>query len=194
MTEAMGDSTELTVHERTANYFSGVVFVVAVGVFGVPFALVWGWKSLILAFQLFLTQYLILAISILLGVVLHEALHGLTWAFFCKEGTRSIRYGIKWAALAPYAQCNEILPINRYRLGAIMPCVALGIVPAVMSVFIGNGWLLMFGIFFTAGAAGDFLILWKLRPYDAGHRVLDHPEKIGCLVSKYDHHFLKLNR
>lgn len=183
--ETPGDTNiEVTIRERTANYFSGVVFVLASTVFGVPFSLLWGTNAFIDAFRDFLSGYLILFLAISIGIILHEALHGLTWAWFCRGGSRSIRYGIKWQALAPYAQCSETLPIRAYRLGCAMPGLVLGIVPAVAAVIAGNGWLLAFGIFFTAGAAGDFFILWKLRPYSASHKVLDHPEKIGCMVSK----------
>jgi hypothetical protein len=184
MERANGENIEVTIRESTANYFSGMVFVIAAIIFGIPFALIWSWKALAGAFRLFLTEYLVLFLAVILGMVLHEALHGFTWARFCRHGIKSIRYGIKWQALAPYAQCNEALHIDAYRVGCFMPGLILGIVPGVIAVIIGNGWLLVFGIFFTAGAAGDFLILWNLRPYSASYDVLDHPEKIGCLVFK----------
>jgi hypothetical protein len=182
--DTTSENIEVTIRESTANYFSGVVFVIATIVFGVPFALIWSWQALVAAFRSFLSHYLFLFLAIIIGMVLHEALHGFTWARFCRNGVRSIRYGMKWQALAPYAQCNETLPIRAYRLGCVMPGVVLGIIPALIAVVIGNSWLLGFGIFFTAGAAGDFLILLNLRSFNTSYDVLDHPEKIGCLVSK----------
>jgi hypothetical protein len=177
-------STEITIRERAANYFSGVVFVIAVILYGIPFALAWNWEALTRSFHSFLTHYWVLFLAITFGMILHEALHGFTWAWFCKQGRHSIRYGIKWQALAPYAQCDEVLPIMGYRLGCMMPGIVLGVIPALLGIFTGSGWLLVFGIFFTAGAAGDFLILWKLRPYNRSHEVLDHPSKIGCIVKR----------
>ncbi|RDV13746.1 DUF3267 domain-containing protein [Pontibacter diazotrophicus] len=116
------------------------------------------------------------------GAVVHELLHGLTWAAFCKNGVRSIKYGIHWKALSPYCHCEEVLPLKPYILGGVMPGVVMGILPAVTGIVIGNPWVFFFGLFFTLAAAGDMLVLWMLRHCQPTDLVQDHPDKIGCFV------------
>lgn len=116
------------------------------------------------------------------GAVVHELLHGLTWAIFCRRGIRSIKYGVHWKALTPYCHCGEVLPLRPYILGGMMPGVVMGLLPAVAGIILGNPWVFFFGLFFTVAAAGDMLVLWMLRHCRASDLVQDHPDKIGCYV------------
>ncbi|GAA4439977.1 DUF3267 domain-containing protein [Pontibacter saemangeumensis] len=116
------------------------------------------------------------------GAVVHELLHGLTWAIFCKRGIRSIKYGVHWKALTPYCHCEEVLPLRPYMLGGMMPGVVMGLLPAVAGIILGNPWVFFFGLFFTVAASGDMLVLWMLRHCRATDLVQDHPDKIGCYV------------
>ena len=116
------------------------------------------------------------------GAVVHELLHGLTWAVFCKRGIKSIKYGVYWKSLTPYCHCEEVLPLRPYVLGGMMPGLVMGILPAVAGIFWGNPWVFSFGLFFTLAAAGDMLVLWMLRHCHATDLVQDHPEKVGCYV------------
>ncbi|PRY03996.1 putative zincin peptidase [Pontibacter ummariensis] len=116
------------------------------------------------------------------GAVLHELLHGLTWAAFCEKGLRSIQYGVHWAALTPYCHCKEVLPLKPYILGGLMPGLVMGLLPALVGTVMGNPWVFFFGLFFSVAAAGDLLVLWMLRKCRPDDLVQDHPEKIGCYV------------
>jgi hypothetical protein len=51
-------------------------------------------------------------------------------------------------------------------------------------MFTGNGWLIWFGVFFTAGAAGDVLALVKLRSASARDEILDHREHLGFTIRR----------
>ena len=44
-----------------------------------------------------------------------------------------------------------------------MPALLLGLLPAIVALFTGSGWLLVFGLIFTIAAGGDMVILWTLR-------------------------------
>ena len=105
-----------------------------------------------------------------------------SWAFFAKKPLGVIHLGFQWKTLTPYAHCKEPLEVNAYRLGAFMPGLVLGILPALAGILTGSGWLLMFGIFFTIAAGGDLLILWLIRSVPAGRLVEDHPPPAGCYV------------
>ena len=151
-------------------------------VFGVPYYLLWSNQfSLSLINEAASKTWLIL-VFIILGAVLHELIHGLFWSFFLKRGFRAIKFGISWKLLTPYCHSKEPMKMKNYRLGALMPCVILGLIPATVSLFIGHLGTLTFGVFFTIAAGGDILMIWLLRNEKKDVLVQDHPDKIGCLI------------
>ena len=101
----------------------------------------------------------IIFIILIFGIVLHELIHGITWAKFAKAGFKSIKFGILKEMLTPYCHCKEPLKVKHYIFGAITPAIITGIIPAITAIFTGNLWLLIFGMLFTMAAAGDFMII-----------------------------------
>ena len=85
-------------------------------------------------------------------------------------------------ALSPYVHVDEFMTKSAYAMGVAMPGVVLGILPMTIAVIFNIGWLLCFGIFFTAGAAGDFYSLIKLHRFPSGCLVLDHHAHIGFII------------
>ena len=126
------------------------------------------------------------------GIVLHEFLHGITWALFCKKGLRSIRFGIWLKLLTPYCHCKEPLKKHHYMAGGFMPGLLLGIIPLIISWAGGNMGFLLLGVFFSFAAGGDFAMMWKLRREKSSSLLLDHPDKLGCyLYEKKNENFWK---
>lgn len=125
-------------------------------------------------------------IILLSGIVAHELIHGITWAQFCKGRFKSIKFGIAWKALTPYCHCSEPLKVRHYRIGAVMPGIILGFIPSIFAIVTGSLGFLIFGLFFTLAAGGDFLMLWMLRKEDANSLVQDHPSKMGCYLYTSD--------
>ncbi|GAA4406514.1 hypothetical protein GCM10023187_26040 [Nibrella viscosa] len=142
----------------------------------------WGAAALKLGFSQTTCSLPTFLVVLFGGVVMHEALHGLTWAFFGRKPLRTIKFGFQWKTLTPYAHSREPLEINAYRLGTGMPGFVLGILPWLMALLTGTHWLAAFGLFFTLVAGGDMLILWLTRHVKAGRRVADHPTEAGCSV------------
>jgi hypothetical protein len=125
----------------------------------------------------------VLSFSILVGgIILHELLHGAAWAYYGQKPLSAISFGIHWKTLTPYAHCRETLTVEAYRIGALTPAIALGLLPAVLAVFGGMPWLLFPAALFSAAAGGDLLIIWLLRKERGSSLVLDHPDRAGCLV------------
>jgi hypothetical protein len=93
-----------------------------------------------------------------------------------------VKFGISWDSLSLYCQCTELLSVRHYIIGTAMPAVLLGMIPLVIGYFNGNIFYLLFGIFFTLAAAGDFLIIRSLSKEKADDLVLDHPEEIGYFI------------
>ena len=82
----------------------------------------------------------------------------------------------------PYCHCDEPMRIPGYMMGAMMPCVILGIIPSIVALLIGNLPLLAWGIFFIAAAAGDIWMTWLLTKENPKSMVLDHPSEAGFYI------------
>jgi hypothetical protein len=182
--------TELTLTAAEANVQALVFMLPILVLYMVPYVLLWpeqisleAIESFVLAHgvQVLLYPFLMLLVFVA-GAVVHELLHGLTWALFCQHGVKSIKYGVHWRYLTPYCHCQEMLPLRPYILGGIMPGLVMGLLPALGGMATGNLLLFLFGLFFSIAASGDLLVLWMLRRARATDLVQDHPEKIGCFV------------
>ena len=64
-----------------------------------------------------------------------------------------------------------------------MPLIIMGILPSIIAITTGNGFILCFGVFFTLVASGDIMILVMLRKLDNNMYVFDHPDKMGFYVN-----------
>lgn len=120
--------------------------------------------------------------AMLVGIVLHELIHGITFAAFAQKGFKSIRFGVMWKMLTPYCHCTEPLKIKHYLLGAATPAIFLGLIPVVIGIIIENYAVTLFGILFIIAAIGDFMIIHLLRNENPDDYAQDHPSEAGCYV------------
>jgi hypothetical protein len=93
-----------------------------------------------------------------------------------------MKFGVLWKTLNPYCHCQEPLRVRQYIIGAITPAIILGFIPSILAIVIGNLELLLFGMFFTMAALGDFLIINLLRKENKSDLVQDHPSEAGCYI------------
>ena len=119
---------------------------------------------------------------LIVGAVLHELVHGITWAYYSKGGWRSVSFGVIWKMLTPYCHCSEPLKKSQYITGALMPLFVVGILPLLVSPFVESICLCFFGIFYISGAAGDLMVVSRLRKENPSFTILDHPTEPGYLV------------
>ena len=131
------------------------------------------------------TDIFLFIIVIIIGIVLHEAIHGLTWALFVKERLRVIKFGILKEYLTPYCHCKGYLRVKHYIAGAIMPAILLGILPTLWAFVNGKIMFFFLGIYFIVAASGDFLIIYLLRNEHRNDYVKDHESLPGCIVYKF---------
>jgi putative zincin peptidase len=127
-------------------------------------------------------NFIILILAVLLGVVLHELMHGVSWVIFGRKPFSAIKFGVQWKTLTPYAHLKEPVEVNAYRIGAFMPGFIVGILVYVLSLVLGDGNLFWFSLIHTSAAGGDWLILWLMRHVKSGTLVEDHPTNAGCYV------------
>lgn len=149
--------------------------VAAVGY--VIYALRWGWGITLP----FLGMLLLLA-GIVIGIVVHEFFHGFTWQFFCDERWKGVHFGFAKEAMSPYCHCMEVLTLNQYRLGIIMPCLMTAVLPYVIAYMVGCQWLMILGLIMFASAGGDLTILFLLIGERNPTLVVDHPTLCGCIL------------
>ena len=100
--------------------------------------LLYGWPATVAGARLFFHPAVVIPVF-LGGVVLHELIHGIAWAYFGNKPLTAIRFGFKLSALTPYAHCREPLPASVYRIGAAAPAVLLGLVPVLVATVTGTG-------------------------------------------------------
>ncbi|MFN3374259.1 MAG: DUF3267 domain-containing protein [Chloroflexus sp.] len=150
--------------------------------FGLPLALLFILAHILIHQSLVLMASWELLGAFVIGVIVHEGLHAAGWMIAGNLPLSAITFGFSIKGLAPYAHAKQPLPINAYRFGTALPCVALGIVPSLIGI-IGN-WPMItgFGAVMTLAAGGDLLILWMLRRDPATALVADHPDRAGCEV------------
>ena len=116
--------------------------------------------------------------AIFISIPVHEAIHGFTFAAFCKNGLKSIQYGILWNSLTPYCHCSEPLKFKHYITGGLMPFIILGLGITSLAIILGNSFLLLLGLLNILAAGGDLLIAVYLLKYrDAV--IIDHPTDLG---------------
>lgn len=162
-----------------ANFQMVFVAVPAVLVFAIPYALFWDAAAL---FDVSRTALGALVAAILLGIVVHEAIHGITWKLATGKPFGVIRFGFDWKTITPYAHCKEPMRTDAYRLGAGMPLLLMGVLPSIAGIATGSAAVMAFGLFFTFAAGGDMLILWLLRDVPGTALVEDHPSRAGSYV------------
>jgi hypothetical protein len=121
-------------------------------------------------------------VLVVIGVGVHEVIHGLAWAALGRQPLSSIQFGFDRKAFAPYCHCTLPMEVTAYRLGAVLPALLLGVLPYAVGLARGYAWLMAYGVIFITAAAGDLLVLWLLRRVPAGKLVADHPTRAGCYV------------
>jgi hypothetical protein len=131
--------------------------------------------------------FLLCLFIFLVSIVVHELIHGFTWGIFAPNHFKSVAFGVIWQALTPYCSCKEALKPAHYIAGLLMPCIALGVVPAVIAIITANSLIMMYAALMIICAGGDLFILCliiKKKPRKKDILFLDHPTAIGlvCFV------------
>jgi len=188
---------EITINIVWANIFGVIVLVIAILLFGIPFYFLWSEKFMnikiinpimgspsqkIMAFKNIAISLLILFPLI----VIHELIHGIFILVFAKNRLKSIKFGIMPASklFTPYCHCMEKLKINHYKIVVIMPLIIMGIIPTIISIIIGNIFLLFWGIICIIAAGGDILVFLKTLKQKRDSWIFDHPTKAGFYIYK----------
>ena len=173
---------ELTVSIVKANIFAVVLLIPLLAAGFVPYLLlnrgesggVWGP----------LTMLLYLA-ALAGAIVVHEGIHGASWAIFAERHFGDIEFGFMKQYLTPYCTCGVPLSKGQYIFGALTPFFLLGVLPMAAGILSGSMFWLTLGIIMADSAAGDLMIVWNILRYrsDASRIVyIDHPTQAGGVL------------
>lgn len=124
----------------------------------------------------------LLGITIIVLTIVHEILHGFTWALFTPNGIKDISFGFILKYLSPYCTCKVPLKRWQYTLGVLMPLIVLGILPTIVGLLAGIASITIIGALFIIGAGGDLVMVYLLMSYKPERKeilVYDNPTKIG---------------
>lgn len=111
-------------------------------------------------------------------IICHELLHGVGWSLSCKEGMKSIHFGVIWKALTPYCSCAEALTFKQYAIGGLLPFVVLGIGGALLGIITGSYLVMILSAINIIAAGGDITIMLSLLKH-RDKKIMDHPTKCG---------------
>lgn len=130
---------------------------------------------------------LLFIVLLIVLIVVHELVHGLTWSCFAEHHFKDIEFGFMKELLTPYCTCTTPLQKSHYILGALMPCIVLGIIPTAIGILIGSYLLFWIGMVMILAAGGDLMIVCKVLAFkkqDESKEVLiyDHPTQAGSVI------------
>lgn len=163
------------------------ISILLANILSIPFLLLYGGISGFAYFKVWhsfewssVANALWLLVAIVVGIVVHELVHGLTWLVVTRKSFSHLAFGL----MAGAAYCHIDVPMRKrpYIIGAVMPLLLMGILPTVIAIAIGSAFWLVFGVIFTVCAIGDIMIMWKIRREPADTLIYDHPTEGGCIV------------
>lgn len=169
--------------KRNVNILTLVCTSVALLLFLVPFLFIWGtdFKSTSIY------GLVVFSGAVWLGIIVHEVIHALGWMIWGKVPWKHLRFGLDLSKGVAYVHSKVPLDIRDYKIGIVLPWLFLGVIPAVISLIVGSGYLLAFGIIHFGAGSGDLLLLWHARKVSKGTYVLDHPSDIGFYIVDNDY-------
>ncbi len=170
---------EVSITIEEAGYRTLKMVVPFLLICGVPFFVIHGWTPLE---QISFACMVLFILSGLVGIIIHELIHALVFALFSLRGFSSIRFGMDRKTLSPYCHPVGIIKVWVYRLGALAPLVVLGLVPLIISFFLGNIAFLLFGFIFSIAAGGDIISVWMTRGLSKSDIIMDHQSKLGFYI------------
>lgn len=171
---------EITVSMIQANLYSLPIVIFLMLLMVGSYILIWDKALFLEGFRNFRSSYTYLIL--LLGFLIHEIIHICSYLFFGNASLKDLKIGFQFKTVTPYAHCSKSMTITAYRISALMPGLMLGLLPAIISLILGNAYLFILAIIFTVAAGGDLLLIYLLRNVSPKELVKDHPHKAGCLV------------
>lgn len=110
------------------------------------------------------------------GIVIHEGIHALGAMIFGKCKKENISFGFIPRQLMFYCHAEKPMTASAYTLMLLLPVVVTGFIPFILSVCLGNIFLVVAFAMLISGGAGDLIMAASLRKIPASALLLDHPK------------------
>ncbi len=101
----------------------------------------------------------------------HEALHALGFMVFAGVARKSIQIKMNWKIFSFETECDIPMTARSYRWSALLHGIVLGVIPAVVSLIYGYGWLALFSMLALHCAVSDVLQVWVIRDFKSSDMV-----------------------
>lgn len=136
---------------------AAILFIVA----GVFITLTLFPRNVTVEFQL--GWMLLYAFILLIFVVVHELLHGISFVLFSKNKWNTMKFGV--SVKSGVAYCISLVPVRipRARLSLMMPLYAVCLPVYIYAIITGDFALAILGVFLASGSVGDIYYMWQLR-------------------------------
>ena len=121
-----------------------------------------------------------LGVMLVVGIVIHELIHGLTWIALTKGSFSHLSFGTMQGAV----YCHVDVPMTKrnYIIMALMPGLLTGLVPWLAGIAADSLLWMLFGVVMIGGAMGDIMLVWSIRKETSDTMIYDHPSLVGCYV------------
>jgi len=97
------------------------------------------------------------------GAAIHELLHAAAWTTVAHVPWTMVSFRRSRRKLGIIAQLDVPVPAGRYRIGAAVPALMLGIVPILVGILTGSGLVALWGDVFLFESFSDVAILAAIR-------------------------------
>lgn len=174
--------TELVISIVKANVFA---FILLIPVTAAGLGLFFWYNGVQVRMNFTLRELIVFIIGLFVLTALHEFIHGFAWGLYSEHYFADIEFGFMKQYLTPYCTCKEPLRKKPYIAGALMPLIALGILPMAASIINGSYIMLITGVIMTDAAAGDIMIVYKILKHRTSSDdvlYMDHPTMGGVYV------------
>ena len=167
-------SIDLKKNKKAALLVNALAIIIGValaiiGHFIVPITTLFSMDS---GITMYMLRYLVLVISFILYIILHELVHGIAMKI-C--GTKKVKYG--FTGLYAFAGSNDYYDKISYIFIALAPIVVWGIILAVINIFVPAEWFWV--VYFIqlsnlSGAAGDLYVTVKFSKMPRDILIFDY--------------------
>ena len=119
---------------------------------------------------------------LVIGIIIHEFIHGIFMALFSKNGWKSVRFGFIKKQLMPFANCLEPLTSKQMLVVSLAPFFILSLLPSLYGMLFGDLFCFFIGFSMTLGAVGDFIYSHLIFKTGLNNKLLDHKSKVGFII------------
>lgn len=141
-------------------------------------------NPLLITSKVYFDIILIIAIFIV-GLAMHEGIHALGAIIFGKVSFREVKFGINLTQGMLYCHINKPIKASAYKIMLILPAIITGLIPLIISAFMGNIFLVLVFSMLLCGGAGDFVMFMGISKLKGDTLIIDHP-KAPAFYAVYD--------